>query len=1011
VGEHEGIPFAVLQYLGGGSLRDRQLGTGNVIQPLSPANLSAWLPEMAEALDFMHSRGFLHRDVKPSNILFDSAGHPYLADFGVIKTLAAESPQTQPKHRTEPGTVLGTLPYMAAEALSGGRCDGRADQFSLAVTVYEVLTAHFPFAGHTIADLLEKQRTTRPRPGHELVAGISPGISQALVRALAREPGERFPSCKLMARAILEVVRAPATSARPITPVTGRVPVAAATARAARPVWSALSQPAVHLPCPLCQEMVELVPADAGQQVRCASCQADLLASADLRQLSAAAAADRNLSLGSALSTTGEQTPAPQFEYIPPNEGGLGPPTFTVSRDSTGAQRIFPPGKLTIHEPGQDPGQMSLPFSNSLAAPPPDLWGRPWETPTRRRGFRTFLFVGILLFLLGFGGYYAWRKFGKTNRWIVDQKGGGDYTTVTEALADAPANTTIRIRPGHYRESLVLDTPVHLVGDGPVEQIILDGSGKPCLQVKVKTGLVRGLSLRSKANGDSKEATLDIGQGTLVVEDCDISSEGSAAVLISGPQTRPVFRKCTVHDAQGPGMRIDNDAAGSYSDCTFKGNGGPGLEVGGGAAPQVHECTLQNGKGAGLLVHSNAQGTFEDCMVSGNAGPGVLIRVAGTAPMLRKCTIAAGRNGGLVIANSGAGTIEECTINSNTGPGVEIGEGGTTILRQCVIHSGKAEGVLLSRTGAARLEECQIYRNAGPGVKLLNGAEATLQGCKIFDGRQAGVIIARDGKGTFQNCSISGNALSGIDIREESTPLLQRCKIFGNREHGVHIHTEGKGTLDRCDIFGNKKAGLRIAQGGAPLVHNKCKIHDNGRGGVWFATGGKGKLTGCSIYTNGLPGIEISAAAPVAVEKCEIYDNKEGGIVVEKNGSGTVSECQIHDNSKASVIAQESGKVLVKKCSLYNSKQCGVLVLLHGAGSLFDCKIFENKWCGVEVREKGHVFLMRCDLNRNKERGIRCHQEGSAKLFGCDLTNNVEGPMDVDYKTSQLKLEGKKNKF
>src|SRR5262249_31436961 len=93
VGKHAGTPFAVMQYLAGGSLRDRQLHPGGRRggdRPPAVATLSAWLDPIAEALDYVHGQGFLHRDVKPSNILFDHAGHAYLGDFGVIKVLAAE---------------------------------------------------------------------------------------------------------------------------------------------------------------------------------------------------------------------------------------------------------------------------------------------------------------------------------------------------------------------------------------------------------------------------------------------------------------------------------------------------------------------------------------------------------------------------------------------------------------------------------------------------------------------------------------------------------------------------------------------------------------------------------------------------------------------------------------------------------------------------------------------------------------------------------------------------------
>src|SRR5205085_552199 len=85
VGQHEGAPFVVLQYLSGGSLRDRQRALPGARLPV--ASLRTWLEGMALALDFIHSQGVIHRDVKPDNVLFDALGHPFLSDFGIVKAL------------------------------------------------------------------------------------------------------------------------------------------------------------------------------------------------------------------------------------------------------------------------------------------------------------------------------------------------------------------------------------------------------------------------------------------------------------------------------------------------------------------------------------------------------------------------------------------------------------------------------------------------------------------------------------------------------------------------------------------------------------------------------------------------------------------------------------------------------------------------------------------------------------------------------------------------------------
>ena len=109
VGVHDGLPFAVMQYLPGGSLEERQ-------RPCAPSEILEWLDDIADALDFMHQRGLIHRDVKPANILLDESGRAYLGDFGIAKVVAADDESNQ-KGLTGTGTMIGTGEFMAPEML------------------------------------------------------------------------------------------------------------------------------------------------------------------------------------------------------------------------------------------------------------------------------------------------------------------------------------------------------------------------------------------------------------------------------------------------------------------------------------------------------------------------------------------------------------------------------------------------------------------------------------------------------------------------------------------------------------------------------------------------------------------------------------------------------------------------------------------------------------------------------------------------------------------------------
>src|SRR5262249_53873319 len=143
VGEFRDSPYVVMQYLAGGSLKDRMVsGPAGEIEPMPLPSLREWLLEIAKALDFIHSQQYIHRDVKPASILFDRHGNVFLGDFGIIKALTSETADWKGNSVTAPGFLVGTPNYVAPEVVMGRLFDGRVDQYSLAMSIYEVLAGH-----------------------------------------------------------------------------------------------------------------------------------------------------------------------------------------------------------------------------------------------------------------------------------------------------------------------------------------------------------------------------------------------------------------------------------------------------------------------------------------------------------------------------------------------------------------------------------------------------------------------------------------------------------------------------------------------------------------------------------------------------------------------------------------------------------------------------------------------------------------------------------------------------
>jgi len=165
---------------------------------------------LLDALEAAHRAGLVHRDVKPSNILLCADGRVKIADFGIAKA----DDQTE---LTQEGALVGTATYLAPEQLLGGTIDGRADLYSLGIVLYECLTGRVPFQGDTGAAVALARLHSDPIDPRRVRADVPPRIAEAVLRALQREPDDRYDSAADLRAALLDSgVQAPAPPTAPV---------------------------------------------------------------------------------------------------------------------------------------------------------------------------------------------------------------------------------------------------------------------------------------------------------------------------------------------------------------------------------------------------------------------------------------------------------------------------------------------------------------------------------------------------------------------------------------------------------------------------------------------------------------------------------------------------------------------------------------------------------------------------------------------------------------------------
>src|SRR5438874_12242410 len=187
-----GLNYFVMKYIAGTSLED----VIDQKEPLPVPEIQRILWEAAFALGHAHQRGVVHRDVKPPNIMFDHDGRVMLTDFGISKALQAAT------GFTATGMIIGTPHYMAPEQGKGAPVDGRADQYSLGVVGYRMITAELPFGGDSVHTIIYKHIYEEPPLASAKRPGIPGGLTAAISRALSKDPDLRFPTMEDFATAV-----------------------------------------------------------------------------------------------------------------------------------------------------------------------------------------------------------------------------------------------------------------------------------------------------------------------------------------------------------------------------------------------------------------------------------------------------------------------------------------------------------------------------------------------------------------------------------------------------------------------------------------------------------------------------------------------------------------------------------------------------------------------------------------------------------------------------------------
>lgn len=409
----------------------------------------------------------------------------------------------------------------------------------------------------------------------------------------------------------------------------------------------------------------------------------------------------------------------------------------------------------------------------------------------------------------------------KATALVVGKGGKATCLSLRVALRQAEPGARILILPGTYRESVVIDKEVTLVGEGEPSATVLVSPKGPVIQARGGRVTLEGLTL--KAPEDGVEPVLEIAQGQALLQGCFLEAARGPALDLA-PETSVELKSCHLRgggeELIRSGGRLDLDGGhltgGAWTCIALLPGGGLGMRG-------TH---LGPGMGLGVHLAAGTSAVLEDATLEGLQGGGLELE-RGARLEARRCAFRSSRSAGVLAQEKGQVILEECEVAGHEGSGIHLAGGASGQLQGCRIHGNSGYGLSVMDQGLATLAGCEVSENGHAGVLVHRGATAQLRDCRLLNGRSVGVACLSKGKGILEACEIAGNAQTGGRVDPGGSLLLIRCVIRDGQDTGLLLFEDAEATLEQCVVHRNARGGILLARDAAdPVLRGSNQIED-----------------------------------------------------------------------------------------------------------------------------------------------------------------------------------------
>ena len=607
------------------------------------------------------------------------------------------------------------------------------------------------------------------------------------------------------------------------------------------------------------------------------------------------------------------------------------------------------------------------------------------------------LIIGTIIIMTGMFIVVLSVKGATAETIIVDDDGGADYEKIQDAVDNATENDTIRVYAGNYEESIFIDKPLNLIGNG-TENTTIDAKWKGNVInisanfVNISEFFIRGSSYNDEDAGIKIYTSNNIISNCNItyngrigihlhnstgntISNCNISNNYWAGIYISDLSTNNNISKCNLND-NGYGILLYNSTNNTVSSCNISDNNDEGIFFWNSSNNIIKNNTfIEDGTGFDGQILSHFIQIIENNTVNGES---LLYYKNEENIDLNGINV-----GEIIFANCSNSKIKNINI-SNTDNGIEFAFSRYNNISDCNISNNDMRGIYFYESNNNTILNCNISTNRMYGIELIDSDNITISDCNLSENGRYSIWFEKSNNNTISYSNFSHND-NNIWIEQSNYNLISGCFIFKNN-HGITTIDSFKNTISDCDITDNYNYGIYFADSNNNKI-TYCDILYNEEYGIWFERSCNNSISQCNI-SNSDRGIYIRPYSDnINISGCTIKDNYMG-IDITGSDNDIIRDCNIKNNEYGLYITGSSTfNNTILKCVISNNRK-GIYIHGSSKNNITICNIYSNT-DGIYFSSSDNM-IYNCSVSNNKY-GIHFSSARYNKIINCNINGNEYG--------------------